>query len=487
LLVRKEVTLEEGVGKDKRTFKVMKFDRPIQTDPPSIEERNAAEVSIHLIVQKLYLSKVLLDLQRNGKINHTHPLAKLQPQLDEEGVMRQASRLRYNKDVKKEIKFPIIVPASSGIVDLIIGDIHRALNHSKSVNHIFNEMSHYRLTKGPRELIKKFLRNCLRCRRLWPKPLGQQMAPLPSFRVPTGSLSPFSTTTLDAAGPFLIRQGRGKARLKRHLLIFTCATVRAVHIEVMYGVHTDDFLFALSRFCCERSRPEKIICDNAGQFTKGAKLLAPFDGQDTNAIQTKRPDIEFLFSPAYTPHCNGVTERMVRSMKTSLKHVISDGLLTDDEFHTAAKKVQAILNSRPLGYFGTQPEDITPLTPAHFLADKALKDITIDASHLDHKSRYKLVQHTLDDAWKRFQKEVIPKLNVINKWTKQHGNLEVGDVVVVMDAEETGKFPLGLVIETFPGSDGLVRIVKVRIRGHETKRHAARLMLLLREPRGEVA
>jgi hypothetical protein len=306
------------------------------------------------------------------------------------------------------------------------------------------------------------------------------MGPLASFRVATGSLQPFSTTTLDAAGPFETRQGRGKTRQKRYLLIFTCAVTRAVHIEVMFGLHTDDFLLALSRLCNERSKPKLIVCDNAGQFTKGAKVLATLkdDGLD-EVVQAEHPDIRFQFIPARTPHVNGVTERMVQSMKVALKHVLSDGLLTDDQFFTAAKKAQGILNSRPLAYTSTDSDELKALTPAHFLADKALEDIQVDPRHMDFHSKYQIMQIVTNDAWKRFQKEVIPKLSVVNKWTKQQENFEVGDVVVIMDAEESGQFPLRIVTETYPGNDGLVRTVRVKIRGHKMKRHASRLMLLL--------
>jgi hypothetical protein len=307
------------------------------------------------------------------------------------------------------------------------------------------------------------------------------MGPLPDFRVPHGKLTPFATTTIDAAGPFETKQGRGKVRTKRYLLLFTCAATRAVHIELMAGASTEDFLSALSRFCNERSTPDLIICDNAGQFVKGAKLLECFSDLDPEEIQRTQPRIRFRFIPARTPHVNGVTERMIQSMKTSLRHVITDGLLTDDQLLTAAKKVQGILNSRPLAYHGTSQDEPKPLTPADFLADKALADIYIHPDKLPLQSRYRLVQDTIDDAWKRFQKEVIPKLNVVTKWHKKQPNLEVGDVVVVMDAEESGKFPLGVVTEVYPGPDGLVRIVKVRIRGHETKRHSSRLMLLLKD------
>jgi hypothetical protein len=326
-------------------------------------------------------------------------------------------------------------------------------------------------------MIKKTLRTCTRCKLLWPRAIGQQMGPLPDFRVPTGSLSPFATTTLDAAGPIETRQGRGKVRAKRYLLILTCSVTRAVHIEMMYGLSADDFLTAFSRFVSERSMPHTIVCDNAGQFVKADKLIN--DDAETQ-LNREFPRIKFLFTPPRTPHVNGVTERMVQSMKVAMKHVMSNADLNDDELSTAAKKAQAILNSRPLSYLGSHPSELKPLTPADFLADKALRDLEIPDQRLDYRAKYRHLQTVLRDVWKRFQKEAIPRLNVVTKWLKEQDNLEEGDVVVVLDSEDVGKFPLGLVIQTYPGPDGKVRIVLVRINGRETRRHAAKLMLLVK-------
>ena len=50
---------------------------------------------------------------------------------------------------------------------------------------------------------------------------------------------------IDFAGPFLTKQGRGKPRQKRFLLLFTCTLFRAVHVEVCHGLDTSEVLLAL--------------------------------------------------------------------------------------------------------------------------------------------------------------------------------------------------------------------------------------------------
>ncbi|KAJ8049268.1 hypothetical protein HOLleu_01948 [Holothuria leucospilota] len=62
-------------------------------------------------------------------------------------------------------------------------------------------------------------------------------------------LCAFARLGLDYAGPFLTRQGRGQATLKRYSCLFTCMATHGVHLEMAYGLHTDFFLDTLCRFC----------------------------------------------------------------------------------------------------------------------------------------------------------------------------------------------------------------------------------------------
>ena len=60
------------------------------------------------------------------------------------------------------------------------------------------------------------------------------MAPCPVVRAQM-SLRALSNISVDFAGPFLTKQGRGKAKFKRYLCHFTSINTRAVHVEMAYG------------------------------------------------------------------------------------------------------------------------------------------------------------------------------------------------------------------------------------------------------------
>ncbi|KAJ8049156.1 hypothetical protein HOLleu_01771 [Holothuria leucospilota] len=68
------------------------------------------------------------------------------------------------------------------------------------------------------------------------------MADLPPARV-TSSNPPFTFTGIDYFGPLFVKVGR--SHVKRYGCLFTCLTVRAVHIEVAHTLDTDSFLNAL--------------------------------------------------------------------------------------------------------------------------------------------------------------------------------------------------------------------------------------------------
>jgi hypothetical protein len=226
-----------------------------------------------------------------------------------------------------------------------------------------------------------------------------------------------------------------------------------------------------------------IVCDNAGQFRAASTALGVSinDPSLSRPLCARFPEIEFRFIPARTPHVNGVTERIIQSMKRAMKHVITPGLLREDEFLTAAKLAEGILNTRPLSYTSNDPDDLRPLTPAHFLAGSALKDVTPIPFNTSLAKRYNLVHKTLDSVWSRYQKEILPQMRIVNKWLSKRDFLAVGDVVIVMDDPDRGSFPLGRVVEVHPSPlDNVVRSVSVAVGANVWRRHANALLLLVR-------
>ena len=81
--------------------------------------------------------------------------------------------------------------------------------------------------------------------------------------------------------------------------------------------------------------------------------------------------------------------------------------------------------------------------------------------------------------WKRWMREWLPSLNSRKKWTRKTKNFVVGDIVLLVTPNSPrSHWPLGRIIEVHPGSDGLVRVVKVKCKQQELIRSVTRLCLL---------
>merc|ERR1711923_665157 len=62
-------------------------------------------------------------------------------------------------------------------------------------------------------------------------------------------------------GPVLTSQGRGKARAKRWVFVFICATTKAVYLQLVYSSSTDDILTVLLTFFMRKGVPKRLVSD----------------------------------------------------------------------------------------------------------------------------------------------------------------------------------------------------------------------------------
>ena len=107
------------------------------------------------------------------------------------------------------------------------------------------------------------LKRCLICLRFQGGPYKvKPMAPWPTHKVIRSKA--FTNTGLDYFGLFYIRQG--KDQVKVWVCLFTCITVRAIHLELVEDMTAEQFLPALCRFIARCGKSDQIILDNALNF-----------------------------------------------------------------------------------------------------------------------------------------------------------------------------------------------------------------------------
>ena len=84
---------------------------------------------------------------------------------------------------------------------------------------------------------------------------------MPDLRVTPAP--PFTVTGIDFAGPLSSADYPGK---KLYILLFTCAIIRAVHLELTESMSLINCMQALRRFVARRGIPSVLYSDNAKTF-----------------------------------------------------------------------------------------------------------------------------------------------------------------------------------------------------------------------------
>ena len=332
-----------------------------------------------------------------------------------------------------------------------------------------------------REEIRAWENECNGCKRRRNRPAAQIMGPLPQVRL-RFTFRAFDQTAVDYAGPFTTIQGRGRRRLKRWLCVFTCLSTRAVHLELAWGLDTDSFLNAFTRFTSRRGVPKEVVSDNGTNFVGAVNELKELMGQlDKDQIQraTAQKGVKWHFNPPGAPHFGGAHEVMVKAAKKAIYAVLGNSDVTDEELITAITGAENLLNSRPLTYQSAN----VPLTPNHFLYGQMggqFAPESVDTTRFNPRKRWRKVQELISRVWSRWLKKYLPMLNTRPEWTKVIENLKEEDVVLVLDQNlPRGQWPLGRIVETYPGKDGHSRVAKVQCGSKTVVRPIHKLVPLL--------
>ena len=156
---------------------------------------------------------------------------------DEHGITRCRSRLK-NADVDEETKNPIALPHHHWFCKLIVRDCHERVFHNGVSETVALVKSKYFIPRC-RQIAKVLIRKCFVCRSIDSKPYKWRSdPPLPEMRVLVNH--PFSATGVDLAGPLYVQERMvdGRKSFKVHIVLFTCAGTRAVHMELvlLFGI-----------------------------------------------------------------------------------------------------------------------------------------------------------------------------------------------------------------------------------------------------------
>ena len=407
----------------------------LRDNPLQVEELEKAEKVILKLVQSNAFPteiKTLKQIQRedckNGRdfakarkseIKKTSSLYRLDPVLDQDGLIRVGGRLSKSQELPENFKHPVILPRKSFVVNLIVRDAHKRVAHAgRGIT--LNELRSQYWIVNANSVVSHLISKCVVCRRLRGRAGEQKMADLPEERITPAP--PFTYCGVDYFGPFLTKQGRKE--VKRYGVLFTCLASRAVHIETADSLETDSFMNALRRFVNRRG-PVREVRSDQGTNIVGAKneLKKALEEMDQSAIQRSlcrdfKADwiIQWKQNPPAASHMGGVWERQIRSIRSILSALMRDfGRTLDDEsFSTLLTEVECIINSRPLTVPSSDPEDLDPLTPNHILTSKSRVVMpppgNFQRADVYLRERWKRVQYLSNVFWTRWRKEYAQSL-----------------------------------------------------------------------------
>ncbi|XP_031358230.1 uncharacterized protein LOC116181919 [Photinus pyralis] len=444
-----------------------------KSGPLQLEEVQDATVRILRACQQEAFPAELQSVAKHGQVGTKSNLKTLNPFLHTDGLLRVGGRLT-NSHLPFEQQHPIILPSSHQITTMIIYYEHLKHLHG-GIQFILAIIRTQYWPLGGRNTIKRVLRSCVRGCRLKPKLLEHVMGNLPTSRLQ--AVRPFTNTGIDYCGPFKVCQQRRRnaALHKGYVAVFVCFSTKATHLELVSNLTTEAFINALKRFVSRREYIANIYSDNATNFV-GAKnemeqisnLLTSADYKDKFSRVLLECNTKWHFIPPRSPHFGGLWEAAVKAAKYHIKRVVGDNVLTYEEMHTLIVQVEACLNSRPLTCISNDPNDLSALTPSHFLIGDSLKALPqpdVTQENVNSLTHWKKIQHMYQGFWNRWSKEYLSQLQQRAKWSKHYNQaeLKVGQLVSIKENNLPPLlWKLGRIVQVHPGADATIRVVSIR-------------------------
>ncbi|UYV74108.1 hypothetical protein LAZ67_11002135 [Cordylochernes scorpioides] len=217
-----------------------------------------------------------------------------------------------------------------------------------------------------------------------------------------------------------------------------CLVTRAIHLEVVHALSTEEFMMGLSRFIDTRGRPDTIYSDNGTNFvgaSKELKLAASEIDFEVMTASGRFGPVKWKFNPP--------RHRTLEEL----------GSVSSNQWRNACERR---LMSHSLIYVSSGPTKEDSLTPNHFLsgANNAGPFIPklIEANNRDLREQWKRAQQLTNEFWIKWTRDYILKLMTRSKWHHQTEPIRTGHLEHV-----EARFCLRC---TF-GPDGQVRVATI--------------------------
>ncbi|XP_062706872.1 uncharacterized protein LOC134283936 [Aedes albopictus] len=409
------------------------------------------------------------------------PIYQLCPFLDEHDVLRMRGRTAACPFVDQHAVNPIILPRNHQVTRLVVGHYHRMYHHQNH-NTVLNELRQRYVISRLKATFNKIRRDCQQCKNDRIRPLAPIMGNLPVARLAAYS-PPFSHMGVDYFGPLSVSVGRRSE--KRWVLLATCLTTRAIHLQVVHSMTTNSCIMAIRNVMARRGTPAVIYSDRGTNF-QGAcsELETAMKNLDNERLAKEftTSNTTWTFIPPASPHMGGAWERLVRTVKQNLDRIKPSESMPHEVLENMLNEVENIINSRPLTSIPIDNDQSPVLTPNHFLlgSSNGMRSwVPLDDSPRTLKSSWHFSQILANRFWKLWLQDYLPSITRRTKWFTETKPIKVNDIVIIVDPKLARNcWPKGRVIGIKKSTDGQVRSATVQTSSGIYERPTVKLAVL---------
>ncbi|XP_011313282.1 uncharacterized protein [Fopius arisanus] len=415
-------------------------------NPLNLGDLEEARIFWIKLTQAAHFKDQLRTISRGERFRRSHPLTKLTPFIDRQGILKVGGKLKF-AHLGPESRNRTIIPRELRLAQRLIGQAHIQTLHGGTQLTLRHLRSTYWILGG-RAPVRSFILKCVKCTRQR-RVRGQQLM---------GQLPP----TLESTTPAQYRYAHGRDGDTNH-------TRAGWQFSSAWP-------------------PQQCISSDCGTTFLGAdkelkKLFSSGTAQSRQLAQLLINDgTQWSFNPPGAPHFGGKWEAAVKSVKFHLNRTLGEDLLTFEELTTLLSQIEAVLNSRPLEPLTDDPDHCSALTPGHFLighAPTTLPEPSLEPLNVSRSSRWPLIQQKLQGFWKRWSTGYLQRLQAISKWHHPNHQVGIGSLVLLTDERfPPSKWPLARVTALHPGTDGLTRVVTIKTAQTTLTRPVAKLVIL---------
>lgn len=150
---------------------------------------------------------------------------------------------------------------------------------------------------------------------------------------------------------------------------------KAVHLEVVSDLTTDNFYAAFQRFTARVGLPTTMFSDCGTNFVGLKNRIEKIWSKISEEMRQKLAikEINWILNAPLNPTSGGLWEAAVKTFKQFWKKMENTEKLHREQFETLVCKIEAFMNSRPL--YATLDDDeelaITPFLLCHLRSNKS--------------------------------------------------------------------------------------------------------------------